>query len=477
MMSLLFIVSALVAVIVSQASVIEEYNLALDNALFNPEEYICSICIDIIRQVSHGHATYDEMCDHYHACKIFDESFAQDVVAGKETSKDCEGHYRSTCEDRGYCMKGEYKKWRNSAESNDLAASSSLNLRVAKAYGARGRDKIRISVISNHTISNSLFTYSKPFQYRWTQFYLNTGVVSVTAGVVNQYNIDGQAVKVYVPKDDEGTRGVIIADPCFQSQWVTCKYQTTFDTLNRMTALLNAVNSHDDSHYWMILGDNFYDQTGYATDAWFAKLSLATKSKIIGSVAGNHDYWVHGSPSAYVPKVDQVGNGFMQYYGQDSAASFKNDAAHDATPFDFSVNPDTNAAPTSPEVDSSVSSSSYANKIGRDALTSLAALHNFFHYNRIGNVAFVGFSGAYQFSDTQKYFEEACSWAANEKTPLSAVVLVGHWNTPGDGCEGGLSVPSAYQKLLTLNACKPIASKLRYFEGHTHCNKVVLSNI
>ena len=118
------------------------------------------------------------------------------------------------------------------------------------------------------------------------------------------------------------------------------------------------------------------------------------------------DYWVHGSPSAYVPKVDQVGNGFMQYYGQDSAASFKNDAAHDATPFDFSVNPDTNAASTSPEVDSSVSSSSssssYANKIGRDALTSLAALHNFFHYNRIGNVAFVGFSGAYQFSDTQK---------------------------------------------------------------------------
>ena len=95
----------------------------------------------------------------------------------------------------------------------------------------------------------------------------------------------------------------------------------------------------------------------------------------------------------------------MQYYGQDSAASFKNDAAHDATPFDFSVNPDTNAASTSPEVDSSVSSSSsssYANKIGRDALTSLAALHNFFHYNRIGNVAFVGFSGAYQFSDTQK---------------------------------------------------------------------------
>jgi len=59
-----------------------------------------------------------------------------------------------------------------------------------------------------------------------------------------------------------------------------------------------------------------------------------------------------------------------------------------------------------------------------------------------------------------QYFEEACSWAANEKTPLSAVVLVGHWNTPGDGCEGGLSVPSAYQKLLTLNACKPIASKV-----------------
>ena len=40
------------------------------------------------------------------------------------------------------------------------------------------------------------------------------------------------------------------------------------------------------------------------------------------------------------------------------------------------------------------------------------------------------------------------------------MVLVGHWNTNGDGCDGGLSVPSAYQKLLTLNACKPIASKV-----------------
>jgi len=59
-----------------------------------------------------------------------------------------------------------------------------------------------------------------------------------------------------------------------------------------------------------------------------------------------------------------------------------------------------------------------------------------------------------------QYFEEACSWAANEKTALSAVVLVGHWNTPGDGCEGGLSVPVAYERLLTLNACKPIASKV-----------------
>jgi len=343
----LFFISALLSVIcatqASTISVVEEYNLALDNALFNPDEYVCSICIDIVRQLSKAQSTYEEMCEHYKACKIFDGAFAQEV-AGLEPS-DCEEHYRSTCENRGYCMKGEYKKWRHYAEREPAV---SLNLRVAKAYGARGHDKIRISVISNHSISNSLFTYSKQFQYRWTQFYLNTGVVSVTAGVVNQYNIDGQAVKVYVPKDDEGTRGVIIADPCFQSQWVSCKYQTTFDTLNRMTALLNAVNSHDDTHYWMILGyehladgsitiffqctfslymhlasvchlyihlyihlsinpfihspsdiitnrDNFYDQTGYATDAWFSKLTLATKSKIIGSVAGNHGNHQHSS--------------------------------------------------------------------------------------------------------------------------------------------------------------------------------------
>ena len=38
------------------------------------------------------------------------------------------------------------------------------------------------------------------------------------------------------------------------------RYANTFDTFNRITEILNAVLAHDDTHYYQILGDNFYDQ-------------------------------------------------------------------------------------------------------------------------------------------------------------------------------------------------------------------------
>ena len=38
----------------------------------------------------------------------------------------------------------------------------------------------------------------------------------------------------------------------------------------------------------------------------------------------------------------------------------------------------------------------------KNAESSLAALNNFFYYNQIGNVGFIGYSGAYSYVDTIK---------------------------------------------------------------------------
>jgi hypothetical protein len=131
---------------------------------------------------------------------------------------------------------------------------------------------------------------------------------------------------------------VILGDPCFQSDWVDCVYGRRLDIFNRTIELLNAMNAHDDVHYLQLLGDNFYDQEGSATHAWFQTLSLQSKSKLFGTVPGNHDYWINSSPEWYTQR-DQLGNGFMQYYGIDTLAAGAGDAA-DADPFDFSQDPD-----------------------------------------------------------------------------------------------------------------------------------------
>jgi len=166
--------------------------------------------------------------------------------------------------------------------------------------------------------------------------YLNTKLVTITPGVKSSIAVSSTTnIDVLIPKENEGTRGVIIADPCFQSTWIVCAYQGKFQTFSRTTELLNAINARDDVSFFQILGDNFYDQTGDATASWFAALTLESKSKVFATVPGNHDYWVNAMPSLEVPS-DQLGNGFMQYYGQDVIASV---ASGSSTPYDFSISP------------------------------------------------------------------------------------------------------------------------------------------
>lgn len=95
-----------------------------------------------------------------------------------------------------------------------------IDIRVAKGYGSKGYDKVRISAISNHIIETDFFTYNEPFQYRWTDYVLNTGVVSVTPGVKSTYRIGNEVVVIDIPLEDAPTRGIIYADPCFSNEFV-----------------------------------------------------------------------------------------------------------------------------------------------------------------------------------------------------------------------------------------------------------------
>ena len=74
---------------------------------------------------------------------------------------------------------------------------------------------------------------------------------------------------------------------------------------NHSVDMLNALSTDPSWDFFQILGDNFYDQDGRLTKHVFNGLSLEAKSKILMTVAGNHDLWVCGGPDCG-DKYDQV---------------------------------------------------------------------------------------------------------------------------------------------------------------------------
>ena len=133
-----------------------------------------------------------------------------------------------------------------------------------------------------------------------------------------------------------------------------------------------------------------YDRDGHLAQAWFDQLTLDTKSRIFSTVGGNHDYWGLGTPVAALD-IDQFGNGNLQFYAMDSVASANIDEQTEEKKesplvpgafLDLSVDPD---APSTKH--------------------KLAKLENFFTYAMIGNVAFILFSGGYDYADTMPHFE------------------------------------------------------------------------
>ena len=180
-----------------------------------------------------------------------------------KTITESEKTSRDICRSKSFCPTAESSL--NAYARSPHGSSAFMDVRVTKAMGNKGYDKIRLSIISNASIESTYFTYNSQFRYRWTGNYISTGIVTATPGKKTTFNIAGTNIEVYLPLENAGVRGVIVADPCFQSDWVNCAYQNTFQTFNHTTELLNAINEFDDVSFWNILGDNFYDQVRHFT--------------------------------------------------------------------------------------------------------------------------------------------------------------------------------------------------------------------
>lgn len=341
-------------------------------------------------------------------------------------------------------------------EKHSPGCGTPWDLRVTKGFGTKDYNRVRISVISTNATApaGSFFTYSARFLYKWRQNHLHSTMIDVEPSSPRVLTgLHDTPITVRLPPRGAGTAGVLIADPCVESQfgrvWVPCTYARKFNTMERIPALLNAFVGDNDTDFWGILGDNFYDRTGQITTDVMSRISIKVKSKIFYAVPGNHDFWVYGNP-IIGSTSDHCGNAFMQYYAQDAKSA--EHASGSTPPFDFSVDPDE----------------------GRFARwgCNLPDYSNFFWYNQIGNIGLIGQSAAHHGKLVKSFMLEACAWLGKQGPSLALALLVGHWDVGGMGASSDMVMDAFYEWVRKLPGCKEFDERgmLRFVTGHTHCN-------
>jgi len=383
--------------------------------------HACGVC----REVEDG-----EPCERYGACHVVNTS----------TWVGCDS----------FCRVSESSSSNGFLHSSSIAGSD-LDIRVAKAFGTKEYDLVRISVISNTAAPpvQGFFDYSEQFKFKWTGNYLHTSLRKVQPGGSTTFDL-GQSISVSLPAQGAGVAGLLIADPCVSASgmWISCAFGDKYKTMQRTPELISTFASDKDTNFWGILGDNFYDRTGEKSKAIFSTISTTAKSKIFVAVPGNHDYWVLGTPLVGSDK-DQCGNGFMQFYGQDTKAAASISIGDNKPPFDFSTDPHRKLLPG----------------------CKVAAMQNFFWYNQVGNVGMIGQSGAYSLDQAMPFMKESCAWLSSQ-TGLQVVLLYGHWDKSGLGAASEMAMPKWYEEMAALPGCAEFHKRgmLKFVMGHTHCN-------
>lgn len=174
-----------------------------------------------------------------------------------------------------------------------------------------------------------------------------------------------------------------------------------------------------------------------------------TKAKPYYSVVGNHDYWVLGK-STVSTTLDQCGNAFIQWNGQDTLASRKNEAKNH--PYDLSVDP----------------------RAGRYLFgCNPVDIANTFFFNQLGNVGFIGYSPITPWNQQEPHFREACEFF-NAEESVDVIVLLGHWNIQNLDCQEGMGLNRLAGTLANdYEPCGRVFGKEKRFKfvsGHVHCN-------
>ena len=265
----------------------------------------------------------------------------------------------------------------------DISDASSLDFKVSRGIGAHGYRAVRITVIEGpgdgNGVDSKAFTYNAPFRHRWTNRTLHTVLInSSTPGKPTTYKIGvgaNASIRFLLPPEGNAVRGVFFGDPCTEPGFVGCiHFNNTRPISSNMSQRLPLLfNALADVDFRVILGDNFYESTttdGGIASRFFAKLSAAAKTQWQLTVPGNHDFWEVGSPLARLQR-DQYGNGFLQYYGQDTMAGKISPAD---SPYNLSVDP-------GPAVNTDdANGDTILPKIGALPLAS-----NYFFYHKIGN--------------------------------------------------------------------------------------------
>jgi hypothetical protein len=344
------------------------------------------------------------------------------------------------------------------------AADDSLDVRVALGHIHRGYGNLRVSVIDNNATKHDqafldFFEYNAPFKYVWTNKTLHTTVRPVTPGKASIWKAGTElTLNVTLPPQGKGVRGFLVADPCFSGEYVFCRYGETYEIFERLPKMLNA-GLETDNDFWTLLGDNFYDPHGILGPKFFTQLTHAAKSKPIVSVAGNHDFWQYGYPTE--KGYNTFGNGYMQYYLMDTAAAAAARNQTDGVPLNFTVNP---AQPLNGSFQPA----------GNPFYGHQPPATNFFTLNAIGDVMMMSFSGAHTFEESQPLFDDACK-VVSEQKPKWFIVL-GHWSDGDAGCQPGMYAPAIHDYIITVDGCKEMADRIKWIEGHIHCNIVLKSN-
>lgn len=148
--------------------------------------YQCSFCLASVNKAFEDKILLNNACEALFGKQICNELSLPNSIIAKVPDA------RGTCAALQKCSKDSFVA--------TSTADNGADVRVTRAIGSKGYDKVRVSVVSNATIASSLFDYSAQFKYRWTDKYLSTGIISVTPGATTQITVAGTTLDIRLPK-------------------------------------------------------------------------------------------------------------------------------------------------------------------------------------------------------------------------------------------------------------------------------------